>query len=216
MRRGRISGVGGRVPEPAPRPPTPDRLLPAATTLPTLETERLTIRWMTAADVPALYEIFSDPLVTRYWSSPPLADRAAAAALLATIQELFRTRALFQWGIARREDDRVVGTCTLGSLNPTHRRAEIGYALGRAHWGQGLMAEALPPVLRFAFGELGLHRVEADVDPRNAPSIRTLERLGFRREGYLRERFEVAGEIQDSVVLGLLASEWRAAPPRAM
>ncbi|HEX2165116.1 MAG TPA: GNAT family protein, partial [Thermoanaerobaculia bacterium] len=62
----------------------------------------------------------------------------------------------------------------------------------------------------FAFGPLALHRLEADVDPRNERSLKALERLGFRREGLLRERYFVAGEIQDSVMLGLLAREWEA------
>ncbi len=61
----------------------------------------------------------------------------------------------------------------------------------------------------YAFRDMGLHRIEADVDPRNERSLKLLERLGFRCEGDLRERFRVAGEIQDSIVLGLLRSEWR-------
>jgi RimJ/RimL family protein N-acetyltransferase len=76
------------------------------------------------------------------------------------------------------------------------------------------MAAALPAVLAFAFGRLGLHRVFADTDPRNAPSIRALERLGFVREGVLREHYLVQGEPQDAVVYGLLRSEWaRGAEP---
>jgi RimJ/RimL family protein N-acetyltransferase len=63
--------------------------------------------------------------------------------------------------------------------------------------------------MNHAFGTLGLHRVEADVDPRNDASLRLVERLGFRREGHLRERYFVAGEIQDSVIYGLLAPDWR-------
>ena len=108
----------------------------------------------------------------------------------------------------------MVGTCTLAQLSPEHRRAEVGYALARAVWGRGYLAEVLPALLTFAFDTLDLHRVEADVDPRNAPSIRALERLGFRREGHLRERYHVAGEVQDAVLYGLLRREW-AAPPLA-
>jgi RimJ/RimL family protein N-acetyltransferase len=70
-------------------------------------------------------------------------------------------------------------------------------------------------LLDHAFGALCLHRIEADVDPRNTPSLRTLERLGFVREGYLRQRWAVGGERQDSVLLGLLASDWSALRARA-
>jgi RimJ/RimL family protein N-acetyltransferase len=58
---------------------------------------------------------------------------------------------------------------------------------------------------------MAMRRIEADVDPRNLPSLRTLEALGFRREGYLRQRWQVGGELQDSVLMGLLASDWPSA-----
>jgi len=176
--------------------------------LPTLTTERLALRWITERDAPVLRRIFGDPEVVRYWSAPPLPDDAAALELVREIQALFKQRLLFQWGIARKGDDRLLGSATLWRWDRLHRRAEVGFALGRESWGQGYMAEALRTLFSYAFGELGLHRIEADADPRNQRSLAVLERLGFRREGYLRERFHVAGEIQDSLVLGLLRSEW--------
>lgn len=72
------------------------------------------------------------------------------------------------------------------------------------------MQEALRALLGYAFGELNLERIEADVDPRNEASIRTLERLGFKKEGYLRERWKVNGEVQDAIFYGLLRREWEA------
>ncbi|HEX6202044.1 MAG TPA: GNAT family N-acetyltransferase, partial [Thermoanaerobaculia bacterium] len=93
--------------------------------LPRLPTPRTLLRGMTASDVPALYEIFRDREVTRYWSWPAYTHPAQAAALLAEIDELFAERVLFQWGIARREDDRVVGTVTLFQVEPENRRGEI-------------------------------------------------------------------------------------------
>jgi ribosomal-protein-alanine N-acetyltransferase len=182
--------------------------------LPALGAGRVGLRWLEPADVPALFEVFSDPEVMRYWSSTPLVDEEAAAGLLRHIHDRFAARALFQWGISRQADNRVIGTCTLFHLDAENRRAEIGFALGQAHWGQGLASEALGLLIGFAFGTLGLHRLEADVDPRNAASLRILERQGFRREGLLRERFHVGGEVQDSAFLGLLRREWpgRAAP----
>jgi RimJ/RimL family protein N-acetyltransferase len=66
-------------------------------------------------------------------------------------------------------------------------------------------------VLSYAFEALNFHRIEADVDPCNAASIRTLERLGFQREGYLRERWQVNGEIQDACFYGLIRPDWETA-----
>jgi RimJ/RimL family protein N-acetyltransferase len=178
--------------------------------LPTLKAGEVRLRWLTADDVDDLLAVFSDPEVVRYWSQPAMTERRQAVELLERIHAHFERRDLFQWGLVLASDDRVRGTCTLAHLDATSKRAEIGYALGREHWGRGLMARALPRLLDFAFDELDLRRIEADVDPRNARSIRSLERLGFAREGLLRERWIVHDEVQDTALYGLLRREWRA------
>lgn len=145
----------------------------------------------------------------RYWSSLPLDDLDAAGKLLTGIHHDFEKRVLFQWGIARCEDDGIIGTCTLYHIDTNNRRAEIGYALGSEYWGKGYMQEALTLFINFCFGNLDLNRLEADVDPQNISSIKVLERLGFQKEGYLRERWLVGGGVQDSLFYGLLKNEWR-------
>lgn len=137
-----------------------------------------------------------------------MADRQEAEQLLAQIEENFRGRTHYQWGIEHREDGRVIGTCTLFHMDEGNKRAEIGYALNRRYWRQGYIHEALSALIDYAFDTLDLHRLEADVDPRNGASIRVLERLGFAREGYLRERWHVGGEVQDALFYGLLRREW--------
>lgn len=176
--------------------------------LPTLDTPRLRLRWLEDRDLAALLATFSHPDVLRYWGGDPAHDEDGARRLLAQVREGFALRELFQWGIARRADDQVVGTCTLIRLDARNRRAEVGFALGREHWGHGYAGEAVAAVLALAFERFGLLRVEADADPRNARSIALLERLGFRREGLLRERWLVGDEVQDSAVFGLLRREW--------
>lgn len=180
-------------------------------TLPTLEAPRVRLRGLAESDVDALFGVFSDERMMRYWSSTPMRDRTEAAELLARIQRQFAERTAFQWGIERKEDGELLGTCTLFSIHRGNLRAEIGYCLKSAHWRQGYMGEALAALIDYAFGTLGLRRLEADVDPANAGSLRILDRMGFRREGLLRERWNVGGVIADSVMLGLLAREWRGA-----
>jgi RimJ/RimL family protein N-acetyltransferase len=175
--------------------------------LPTLDAGRVRLRWLTDADVPDLFTIFGDAEVTRYWGFARLRNLAAAAELLAEIEREFRAGMLFQWGV-EATGGQLVGTCTLAGLDAINRRAELGFALGRAFWGQGYMSAALPTVLAFAFGRLGLHRVFSDTDPANTRSIRALQRLGFVREGVLRQHYLVQGKPQDAVVYGLLQSEW--------
>lgn len=176
--------------------------------LPTLNGQQVKIRWLKEADLPALFRIFSDSDVTRYWSRPPMQQRDDAEKLLGEIHSSFRSRALFQWGVARVEDDAVIGSCTLARLDATHGIAEVGFALARDCWGRGYMKEALPLMIDFAFSRLGLRRLEADVDPRNNAPLRLLERFGFKREGLLRERYCMNTELQDAVLLGLLRRDW--------
>jgi ribosomal-protein-alanine N-acetyltransferase len=177
-------------------------------TLPVLLTERLRLRMLCADDVAALFEIFGDPDVMRYWSSPPLEDVDAARVLFEEIRRHFAARTLFQWGVARKDDDRVIGTATLFHIDHDHRRGEIGAAIARAHWGAGLGNEAVGALIRFAFEDLDFHRLEADPDPNNLASIRMIERQGFKREGYLRERYFLDGKPQDALYYGLLRREW--------
>ena len=177
--------------------------------LPTIDAPRVQLRWLEEGDLEAMYAVFSDTRSMRFWSSPALTDREQAVGYLARIHEGFRTRTLFQWSIERKEDSRIIGTTTLFSLDSSNARAEIGYILGSDYWGRGYMQEALTALVHFAFGELKLRRIEADVDPRNAASVKSLDRLGFKKEGLLRERWNVAGEIQDTAFFGLLAREWR-------
>ena len=138
-----------------------------------------------------------------------MSERADAEKLLSSVRSHFREKTLFEWGLVRREDDLVIGTCTLAHLDAANRRAELGFALGSNHWGNGYMGEALGALLAFSFDELSLHRLEADVDPRNDASIRLLEKLGFQREGHLRERWLVNGVVADTLFYGLLQREWQ-------
>lgn len=177
--------------------------------LPTIDAPRVQLRWLTGEDVDAVFAVFSDPGMMRYWSTPAMSDRAEAEAYVARIHEGFGNKSLFQWGVERKVDGQVLGTCTLFHIDSANARAELGYGLGSAYWSKGYMKEALTALVQFAFGTLRLRRLEADVDPRNEKSLRILGRLGFRNEGLLRERWNVGGEIQDTAFLGLLAKDWR-------
>lgn len=167
------------------------------------------MRWASEDDVDALYEIFSDPHVMRYWSSGPLQNREAAAAMQREIVQHNLSDTQMKWGLALRETNKLIGTVTLFNLSISNGRAEIGYAMGSAYWGKGYMNEALKALIVHAFDVMNFRRLEADVDPRNDASIRTLERLGFQREGFLRERWHVGGELQDAYFYGLLKREWQ-------
>ena len=173
---------------------------------------RIALRPLADADAGDLLAIFGDPQVMRYWSGAPWTGTDQALRMLDADRDAAATGSALRLGITMADDDRVLGTVSLFNRSEPNRRAEIGYALARRAWGQGLMHEALGLWLDWAFGPLGLHRLEADVDPANAASRRCLERLGFRLEGVLRERWIVSGEVADTTLYGLLAREWRGRP----
>ena len=176
--------------------------------LPSLTTSRFVLRTLSLSDGSAIFKIFSDPIVTRYWGHSTLVSLEQAAEFIHQTHEGFRSRQLLEWGVTDQDQDEVIGTCAFSGWSSEHRRAEIGYALRRDRWGEGIMAEVLPELIRFGFEEMKLNRIEGDADPRNARSIRSLERLGFVREGYLRERYLVNGELQDAIVFSLLRRDW--------
>ena len=198
--------------------------MPVPEEIPILTTERLRLEALELSDVQDVFEIFSDSKVMRYWSRPPMQETAEAEELVTDAIEAFAKGTSFRWGVRARENalgnpsdaarerahPPIIGTVSLFHLDEQNRRGEIGYALNSAYWGRGLMHEALMAVVAYAFDQNGLDlgRLEADLDPRNAASLRSLERLGFVREGLLRERWIVAGETTDSLIMGLLRREW--------
>jgi RimJ/RimL family protein N-acetyltransferase len=177
------------------------------TTLPTLQAERIRLRPHREEDLPAFFALYSDPEAMRYWSFPAWTDIEQAHPRFNGALAPVAPDGVHAWAIADA-DDALIGGLTLFSIDRKQGRAEIGYALHSSQWGHGYAQEAARLGIDFAFGTLSLRRIEADIDPRNAASCRLVERMGFMREGLLRERWQVAGEVCDSAIYGLLARDW--------
>ena len=112
--------------------------------------------------------------------------------------------------ICRRDDDALVGAINLNEIvRGNFQSAYLGYYIGAAYAGQGYMTEALQATLRTAFREVGLHRVEANIQPANAASIALAARAGFRCEGYSPRYLKVGGRWRDHERWALLAEEWQ-------
>jgi len=142
----------------------------AFTHFPRLTTDRLVLRAIQPDDAEALFPVFSDADAMQYYGHLPHQSLAYTQALIAQIQARYAQRAALRWGITRTGDDRVIGSCGFHRFDDGFQRAETGYELQRASWGQGIMAEAMTAILSFGFTKLGLHRVEAIIDDANAPS----------------------------------------------
>ena len=183
---------------------------------PVLTTGRLTLRPLAAGDEAALFAIFSDPEVVRYWSRSAWTDMAQADEMLAAALRDYADGSGLRYGIVVTATGELIGVANLFAFNRDNRRCDLGYALGSRHWGQGYVSEALVPVLEHAFGALGMNRIEADIDPQNLASGRVLEKLGFRQEGFMPERWIVHGETADTAFYGLLKRYWdERAPSRS-
>lgn len=175
---------------------------------PILTTERLTLRPLLEGDGAALFAIFSDPEVVRYWSRSAWTDMVQADEMLAAAMRDYADGSGLRYGIVVTATNELVGVASLFAFSRDNRRCETGYVLGSRHWGRGYASEALVAVLEHAFGALGMNRIEADVDPQNIASRRVLEKLAFRLEGTMPERWIVHGEKADTAFYGLLKSYW--------
>jgi RimJ/RimL family protein N-acetyltransferase len=180
---------------------------------PERQTARLLLRSIGSQDRDAFFDIFSDPETVQYWVGAPITAMSEAAALVERDLGLTASRTCINWGIVLPESNRLIGKFTLFAYSRQNRRAEVGYILDRRYWGKGLMSEVMTEALDYAFGSLALHRLEADTDPANAASLALLEKFGFKREGFFRERWLVAGKWLDSAMLGLLAEDYVAPTP---
>lgn len=180
----------------------------AFTHFPSLVTNSLYLRQIQPADAEALFAIRSDRAVMDFYGEEAHQSLEETRVLIQQLQDSYDRREALLWGIVRKGEDTVIGSCTFFSFGPGLHYAETGYELNRAYWRQGIMAEAMPAILTYGFVELGLHRVEAAVDPSNTPSKGLLLKLGFTYEGNLRQRFFFRGQFLDAHYFGLLKDEW--------
>ncbi|MFD0148186.1 GNAT family N-acetyltransferase [Streptomyces sp. NPDC055721] len=181
---------------------------------PSLHTARLRLRPFTAADADRLFALHSSTHVMRYWDSAPWNDRARSDRFIAMCGRIADEGTGARVAIDRASDGAFVGWCGLTGWDPDFRSASLGYCLDDAMWGHGYATEAAHAVLEWAFDTLDLNRVQAETDTRNVASARVLEKIGFVREGTLREECVVNGEVSDTWVFGLLRRERR--PPTAL
>lgn len=173
-----------------------------------IATDRLILRRFRPADAPVLAGYRSDPEVARYqsWDAPfPLAKAETAVANFAASDP--DRPGWFQYA-AERISDRVLLGDVAVRVHDNRMQAEIGFTLAREHQGQGYATEAVRAVLDRLFRVQGMRRVTGECDARNEPSARLMERLGFRREGLLRQQTFIKGEWTDDLIYGLLAEEW--------
>lgn len=179
-----------------------------------LATARLVLRRFRAGDVEAFAAYRSDPEVARYQGWEPPYSREQAEDFVASLASLGpgRPGTWFQFAVAQRSDGPLLGDCALRTSRRDPRRGELGFTFARTNQGFGYAAEAAAAVLAYAFGTLGMERIEAVIDARNARAERLLARLGLRVEATL----EAVGSGESGgvreLVYAALARTWRPPP----
>jgi RimJ/RimL family protein N-acetyltransferase len=177
-----------------------------------IETERLTLRPFTRDDIDGLFAMQSLPEVARflYWEPRERAEVQQVLDRKLGQAQLYRDGDILALAVVLRSAGVLVGEVSLTWLSSTDRQGEIGFVFHPGYQGKGLAREAAEALLRFGFGDVGLHRVIGRCDPRNAPSARLLERLGMRREAHLVHCEIFKGTWGDVYVYAILDQEWGA------
>ena len=165
--------------------------------LPSIVTDRLTIRPVRMTDAQDIYDYSRDPEVARHvlWDAHRSIHQTRA--YIRYLLRQYRNAAPGTFVIALKDTGKVVGTIGFMWVQPENRSAEIGYSLSRAYWNRGIMSEALAAVLRFGFEKLNLNRIEAQYECDNPASGRVMQNAGMRFEGTLRQRIYNKGRFAD-------------------
>lgn len=170
-----------------------------------LETPRLILRAVTPEIYRELFTLHTDAEAEAFLGPIWQQERAKYRNGVTTFHKSF-----LWFQMITKEDRQLIGSCGFHTWYLQHDRAEIGYAITEeSNWGKGYMKEAIAPVIGYGFGPMQLNRIEAFVGTANKASQRLLQGLGFREEGMLRKHYIKDGVAEDSLVFGLLQSEYQ-------
>ncbi|MFS0882596.1 GNAT family N-acetyltransferase [Metabacillus niabensis] len=171
---------------------------------PRLETDRLILREMTKEDAEGIFTCFSNEDVTRYYGQETLEKIEQAEKIVDFYSKSYSEKRGIRWGIERRGTKGIIGTIGFNAWLPKHKRAEIGYELHPDYWRNGYTLEAVLKVISYGFEKLDLTRIGAVVFIENKASNNLLEKVGFQKEGVLRDYMYQNGKAYDTYVYSLL------------
>ena len=176
-------------------------------TKPTLETDRLVLRPLTAEDAPDLKEWLGLDEIYTYWGRKASKGEKEPELLFVDPRPWVKRKPSqdFEWGIVLRDTGRVIGMLAIFNVQ-NQRMASVAYRLHPAYWRQGIVTEALRRAVEFVFTQTELQRLEATADVRNTASLRVLEKCGFVREGTVRQG-KMVSTYCDYAIFGLLRSD---------
>ncbi len=173
-----------------------------------LETERLILRRFIESDAVLMYDNWaSDPEVSKYLTWPTHASVEVTKSLMKDWIARYEKPDYYNWVIGLKETGEVVGNISVVEVKEKVEAALIGYCMGQAWWGRGIMPEALTEVIRYLFDEVGMNRVAACHSTQNPKSGRVMQKAGMKYEGTLRGAGRDNQGIMDEVWYGLLKAD---------
>ncbi len=175
--------------------------------MPIIETDRLCLRPMSVTDASDMYAYARRRDVTEYLLWSPHPSEQYTRDYLRYIEKRYAMGEFYDWAVVEKSSGKMIGTCGFTRFDFPHNSAEIGYVLNPAYHGKGYGTEAAGRVLRFGFENLSLHRIEAKFMQGNQSSLRVMEKLGMRLEGYRRDGMLVKGTYRTIGVCSVLAGE---------
>jgi ribosomal-protein-alanine N-acetyltransferase len=176
---------------------------------PTLETERLILRQLRIEDSFDVFNYFSKDEVTEFYDLDSFIEQKQAEQLINNWNDRFLKSEGIRWGITRKNEDRIIGTCGFHNWSKEHFKSEIGYELAPEFWHQGIMFEALKAIIKYGFEELEINRIEAFIDPGNISSRKLLNKSGLIEEGTLRDYFLEKNRFVDAVILSIIKKQYK-------
>lgn len=175
-----------------------------------IETERLILRKFRVSDAQMMFNNWaSDSEVTKYLTWPPHENIDFSQKLLSEWVSHYKNNTYYQWCIELKENSQAIGSIAAVGFIEETESARIGYCLSKAHWGKGLMTEALSAVISFFFNKVGINRIQAEHDVNNPASGRVMEKCGLKYEGTLIQAARNQQGLIDICIHGLVQRDYK-------
>jgi ribosomal-protein-alanine N-acetyltransferase len=176
------------------------------TVFPIIKTDRLILREHTLQDAQKWFELRHNPNVMRYIDRESPKDIEEVEGYINNLITGFEMGESMGWAIALKDNPaQMIGNVVFWRMDFPNYRAEIGYLIDPEYWRKGLVSEALTAIIAFAFQEMKLHSIEANINPHNEASRRLLLKQGFVKEAYFKEDYYFNGKFLDSEIYSLIS-----------
>lgn len=171
---------------------------------PVLKTPRLLLKEIELSDSKRIFDMRSNSRVNAFIARENMKEASSSEMLVARTREAYQNKQGIGWAGILRDNRDIIGTCGFNRIEHENLRAEIGGELSTEYWGKNIALEAVQAIVEFGLSTLGLHAIEAKVNPQNRGAVHLLEFLGFEKEAHHKDRIYFRGQFLDMAVYTLI------------